>query len=129
MEINTNFEDFGSVISSDKRATTLDAGNIKLAFNSVSDEGRRALLLLALVCNLITTEPLLRAAAGEGRSQRARAREGGSSQDEEERSGFQEHVEAGDAVAGARDELGVGEWIHSLTSCSALLTETQPPAH
>lgn len=36
MEINTNFEDFGSVISSDKRATTLDAGNIKLAFNSVS---------------------------------------------------------------------------------------------
>lgn len=36
VEINTNFEDFGSVISSDKRATTLDAGNIKLAFNSVS---------------------------------------------------------------------------------------------
>uniref|UniRef100_H3DGD6 Pre-mRNA-processing factor 40 homolog A n=1 Tax=Tetraodon nigroviridis TaxID=99883 RepID=H3DGD6_TETNG len=35
VEINTNFEDFGSVISSDKRATTLDAGNIKLAFNSV----------------------------------------------------------------------------------------------
>lgn len=43
VEINTNFEDFGSVISSDKRATTLDAGNIKLAFNSVSDEGRRSL--------------------------------------------------------------------------------------
>lgn len=36
VEINTGFEDFGSVISSDKRATTLDAGNIKLAFNSVS---------------------------------------------------------------------------------------------
>lgn len=36
MEISTSFEDFGSVISSDKRATTLDAGNIKLAFNSVS---------------------------------------------------------------------------------------------
>lgn len=35
MEVNTSFEDFGSVISSDKRATTLDAGNIKLAFNSV----------------------------------------------------------------------------------------------
>lgn len=35
VEINTNFEDFGSIISSDKRATTLDAGNIKLAFNSV----------------------------------------------------------------------------------------------
>lgn len=36
VEISTSFEDFGSVISSDKRATTLDAGNIKLAFNSVS---------------------------------------------------------------------------------------------
>ena len=36
VEINSTFEDFGSVISSDKRATTLDAGNIKLAFNSVS---------------------------------------------------------------------------------------------
>lgn len=35
VEINTSFEDFGSVVSSDKRATTLDAGNIKLAFNSV----------------------------------------------------------------------------------------------
>uniref|UniRef100_A0A672RUV0 Pre-mRNA-processing factor 40 homolog A-like n=1 Tax=Sinocyclocheilus grahami TaxID=75366 RepID=A0A672RUV0_SINGR len=34
VEINTGFEEFGSVISSDKRATTLDAGNIKLAFNS-----------------------------------------------------------------------------------------------
>lgn len=36
VEVNTGFDDFGSVISSDKRATTLDAGNIKLAFNSVS---------------------------------------------------------------------------------------------
>lgn len=35
VEVNTSFDDFGSVISSDKRATTLDAGNIKLAFNSV----------------------------------------------------------------------------------------------
>lgn len=35
VEVNTSFEDFGTVISSDKRATTLDAGNIKLAFNSV----------------------------------------------------------------------------------------------
>ncbi|KAG7257481.1 hypothetical protein CRUP_010342 [Coryphaenoides rupestris] len=37
VEVNTTFEDFGSVISSDKRATTLDAGNIKLAFNSVRE--------------------------------------------------------------------------------------------
>uniref|UniRef100_A0A3Q3VR52 Pre-mRNA-processing factor 40 homolog A n=1 Tax=Mola mola TaxID=94237 RepID=A0A3Q3VR52_MOLML len=38
VEINTSFEDFGSVISSDKRATTLDAGNIKLAFNSLLEK-------------------------------------------------------------------------------------------
>ncbi|NXX77083.1 PR40A factor, partial [Urocolius indicus] len=35
VEVNTSFEDFVTVISSTKRATTLDAGNIKLAFNSV----------------------------------------------------------------------------------------------
>ncbi|XP_048868690.1 pre-mRNA-processing factor 40 homolog A isoform X2 [Brienomyrus brachyistius] len=38
VEVNTAFEDFGSVISSDKRATTLDAGNIKLAFNSLLEK-------------------------------------------------------------------------------------------
>ncbi|XP_041924901.1 pre-mRNA-processing factor 40 homolog A isoform X2 [Alosa sapidissima] len=38
VEINSTFEDFGSVISSDKRATTLDAGNIKLAFNSLLEK-------------------------------------------------------------------------------------------
>lgn len=42
VEISTGFDDFGSVISSDKRATTLDAGNIKLAFNSVSKSRIRA---------------------------------------------------------------------------------------
>ena len=36
VEVNTSFEEFVTVISSTKRATTLDAGNIKLAFNSVS---------------------------------------------------------------------------------------------
>ncbi|TNN84489.1 Pre-mRNA-processing factor 40 A [Liparis tanakae] len=38
VEVNTTFDDFGSVISSDKRATTLDAGNIKLAFNSLLEK-------------------------------------------------------------------------------------------
>lgn len=38
VEVNTGFEDFGTVISSDKRATTLDAGNIKLAFNSLLEK-------------------------------------------------------------------------------------------
>ncbi|KAL4636236.1 hypothetical protein GN956_G13797 [Arapaima gigas] len=38
VEVNTSFEEFGSVISSDKRATTLDAGNIKLAFNSLLEK-------------------------------------------------------------------------------------------
>lgn len=37
MEVNTTFEDFAHIISFDKRAATLDAGNIKLTFNSVSD--------------------------------------------------------------------------------------------
>uniref|UniRef100_A0A5F9CN97 Pre-mRNA processing factor 40 homolog A n=1 Tax=Oryctolagus cuniculus TaxID=9986 RepID=A0A5F9CN97_RABIT len=36
VEVNTTFEDFVAIISSTKRSTTLDAGNIKLAFNSVS---------------------------------------------------------------------------------------------
>lgn len=36
MEVNTAFEDFAHVISFDKRAAALDAGNIKLTFNSVS---------------------------------------------------------------------------------------------
>lgn len=40
VEVNTSFEDFVTVISSTKRATTLDAGNIKLAFNSVSSNIR-----------------------------------------------------------------------------------------
>lgn len=35
MEVNTAFEDFAHVISFDKRAAALDAGNIKLTFNSV----------------------------------------------------------------------------------------------
>ncbi|KAJ8784238.1 hypothetical protein J1605_008389 [Eschrichtius robustus] len=34
VEVNTTFEDFVAIISSTKRSTTLDAGNIKLAFNS-----------------------------------------------------------------------------------------------
>ncbi|XP_061579608.1 pre-mRNA-processing factor 40 homolog A isoform X2 [Cololabis saira] len=38
VEVNTTFDDFGSVISSDKRATTLDTGNIKLAFNSLLEK-------------------------------------------------------------------------------------------
>uniref|UniRef100_A0A8C7Y4G4 Pre-mRNA-processing factor 40 homolog A n=1 Tax=Oryzias sinensis TaxID=183150 RepID=A0A8C7Y4G4_9TELE len=38
VEVNTSFDDFGSIISSDKRAATLDAGNIKLAFNSLLEK-------------------------------------------------------------------------------------------
>lgn len=38
VEVNTSFDDFGTIISSDKRATTLDAGNIKLAFNSLLEK-------------------------------------------------------------------------------------------
>ncbi|XP_063789599.1 pre-mRNA-processing factor 40 homolog A isoform X3 [Pseudophryne corroboree] len=38
VELRTTFEDFVTVISSTKRATTLDAGNIKLAFNSLLEK-------------------------------------------------------------------------------------------
>ncbi|XP_072839249.2 pre-mRNA-processing factor 40 homolog A isoform X1 [Pogona vitticeps] len=38
VEVNTSFEEFVTVISSTKRATTLDAGNIKLAFNSLLEK-------------------------------------------------------------------------------------------
>ncbi|XP_075685405.1 pre-mRNA-processing factor 40 homolog A isoform X2 [Rhinoderma darwinii] len=38
VELRTTFEDFVMVISSTKRATTLDAGNIKLAFNSLLEK-------------------------------------------------------------------------------------------
>uniref|UniRef100_A0A8C4XAC0 Pre-mRNA processing factor 40 homolog B n=1 Tax=Erpetoichthys calabaricus TaxID=27687 RepID=A0A8C4XAC0_ERPCA len=38
VEIKTTFEDFAHVISFDKRAATLDAGNIKLTFNSLLEK-------------------------------------------------------------------------------------------
>ncbi|CAH2305533.1 pre-mRNA-processing factor 40 homolog A [Pelobates cultripes] len=38
VELSTSFEDFVNVISSTKRATTLDAGNIKLAFNGLLEK-------------------------------------------------------------------------------------------
>lgn len=36
VEISTTYEEFAGVISTDKRASNLDAGNIKLTYNSVS---------------------------------------------------------------------------------------------
>ena len=36
IETDSTFEKFAEVISADKRAVSLDAGNIKLAFNHVS---------------------------------------------------------------------------------------------
>ncbi|XP_078459913.1 pre-mRNA-processing factor 40 homolog A isoform X2 [Lampetra fluviatilis] len=38
VEVKTTFEEFASLISSDKRAVTLDAGNVKLAFNSLIEK-------------------------------------------------------------------------------------------
>lgn len=43
VEVNTAFEDFAHVISFDKRAAALDAGNIKLTFNSVRGRVGRVL--------------------------------------------------------------------------------------
>ena len=36
VDINTTFEEFSSMLTADKRSFGLDAGNIKLTFNSVS---------------------------------------------------------------------------------------------
>ena len=36
IEVATTYEDFSNVILSDKRASSLDSGNIKLTYNSVS---------------------------------------------------------------------------------------------
>ncbi len=36
IEVDSTLEKFAEIISTDKRATSLDAGNIKLTFNSVS---------------------------------------------------------------------------------------------
>lgn len=38
VEVSTVFEDFASQIASDRRASGLDTGNIKLTFNSVSQK-------------------------------------------------------------------------------------------
>ncbi|XP_066564270.1 pre-mRNA-processing factor 40 homolog B [Amia ocellicauda] len=38
VEVRTTFEDFAHIISFDKRAATLDAGNIKLTFNSLLEK-------------------------------------------------------------------------------------------
>ncbi|XP_054518862.1 pre-mRNA-processing factor 40 homolog B isoform X13 [Pan troglodytes] len=38
VEVNTAFEDFAHIISFDKRAAALDAGNIKLTFNSLLEK-------------------------------------------------------------------------------------------
>lgn len=95
VEINTNFEDFGSVISSDKRATTLDAGNIKLAFNSVRLQRNIYTIFkitsvrvhLASNMECLTRVPTyLCVAAREGRGEREGARERRGQEDEEERS-------------------------------------------
>ncbi|XP_076360616.1 pre-mRNA processing factor 40 isoform X2 [Tachypleus tridentatus] len=38
VEISTSFEDFATVISEDKRSATLDAGNVKLTYNSLLEK-------------------------------------------------------------------------------------------
>ena len=37
VEVSTSFEEFATQIASDRRAASLDTGNIKLTYNSVSD--------------------------------------------------------------------------------------------
>lgn len=60
VEVNTAFEDFAHVISFDKRAAALDAGNIKLTFNSVRGRDGVGLLveLVPVPTPFLVTAPL-----------------------------------------------------------------------
>ena len=45
----TTFEDFATVVCEDKRSATLDAGNVKLTFNSLQARRAHALLVVGYV--------------------------------------------------------------------------------
>lgn len=69
MEVNTAFEDFAHVISFDKRAAALDAGNIKLTFNSVRGwAGLGGSLNYPSVLFLLTTLLFILGLGNDGRS-------------------------------------------------------------
>lgn len=65
VEVTTTFEEFATVISEDKRSATLDAGNVKLTYNSllekaearekerVKEEARKQRRLEIAFCNLL----------------------------------------------------------------------------
>ena len=38
MQIDTTFEDFATIVCEDKRAASLDAGNVKLTYNSLLEK-------------------------------------------------------------------------------------------
>ncbi|XP_054714571.1 pre-mRNA-processing factor 40 homolog B-like isoform X2 [Uloborus diversus] len=38
VEVNTSFEEFATIVSEDKRSATLDAGNVKLTYNSLLEK-------------------------------------------------------------------------------------------
>lgn len=69
VEVNTAFEDFAHVISFDKRAAALDAGNIKLTFNSVRGwAGLGGSLNYPSVLFLLTTLLFILGLGNDGRS-------------------------------------------------------------
>lgn len=135
VEVNTAFEDFAHVISFDKRAAALDAGNIKLTFNSVRGLGRAGwsshlpsvlFLLIALLIVLglghifLPLKALLTlfcfslpSAAGKSRGTGEGAGKGGGPKDAAQGGCLSEHAEAGRACSGAGHCLGRGQK-HSL---------------
>lgn len=157
MEVNTAFEDFAHVISFDKRAAALDAGNIKLTFNSVrgwaglggftyptgflltallivlgfGDDGRSPdpTFLPLKVCLTLFCLPLP-SAAGEGRGTRKGTRKRGGPKDAAQRSCLSKHAEAGRACSGAGHCLGRGQE-HSLAPITLNLraAELLYPSH
>ena len=38
LQVNTTFEDFATFVCDDKRSLTLDAGNVKLTYNSLLEK-------------------------------------------------------------------------------------------
>ena len=61
IEVATTYEDFSRVILSDKRASSLDSGNIKLTYNSVSGRsgghaGSGSVAELCVVVNMASSK-------------------------------------------------------------------------
>lgn len=61
VQAKTSFEDFATVVCEDKRSASLDAGNVKLTYNSllekVTMEWEKNLISIKLICVFIIYRP------------------------------------------------------------------------